>query len=166
MLCREPACERREVAVWSAASPRPEIAAVAGGTGAGKRGNTSAEWGVSSSGVCSVSLNSETVSQTLSTRVLHLDTLITEHQINSEEKRVESEREMSQVTLLEPLVKLFFLEKVTKKFSWIKKTDAKDSLVSSLRPGCSGKFYYKGLLCLFLCNKNVTRRNISLKRLI
>ena len=71
---------------------------------------------MSSSGVCSVSLNSETVSQTLSTRVLHLDTLITEHQINSEEKRVESEREKSQVTLLEPLVKLF-LEKVTKKFS-------------------------------------------------
>ena len=71
---------------------------------------------MSSSGVCSVSLNSETVSQTLSTRVLHLDTLITEHQIDSEEKRVESEREMSQVTLLEPLVKLF-LEKVNKKFS-------------------------------------------------
>ena len=40
---------------------------------------------MSSSGVCSVSLNSETVSQTLSTRVLHLDTLITEHQINSED---------------------------------------------------------------------------------
>ena len=48
------------------------------------------------------------VTDSLSTRVLHLDTLITEHQIDSEEKRVESEREMSQVTLLEPLVKLFF----------------------------------------------------------